>query len=116
MLTPATSYLAQVEGLLKTVGKQRASQSGQSDGAWTEDSSPGGAFVGGGGESSRFDRPRASSTEGVFAWMPPSPTENPPPTQHGELLGLGQFESLPPFEMIEELYVLTAPFHSQRNP
>jgi len=116
VLTPATSYLAQVEGLLKTVGKQRASQSGQSDGAWTEDSSPGGAFVGGGGESSRFDRPRASSTEGVFSWMPPSPTENPPPPQHGELLGLGQFESLPPFEMIEELYVLTAPFHSQRNP
>lgn len=26
----------------------------------------------------------------------------------GELLGLGQFESLPPFEMIEELYVLVS--------
>ncbi len=99
--------------MLKTVGKQRASQSGQSDGAWTEDSSPGGAFVGaGGGEPSRWDRQhQGSPTEGVFPWMPPSPGENQPARdipQGGELLGLGQFESLPPFEMIEELYVSTA--------
>ncbi|KAL2127491.1 hypothetical protein VTI74DRAFT_10634 [Chaetomium olivicolor] len=88
--------LAQVEGLLKNVGKQRASYSG-----WSEDSSPS-AF---GVEPSRPDRPQGSPQEG--AWVPLSPTDSPAGGDNahfGELLGLGQFESLPPFEMIEELH------------
>jgi hypothetical protein len=93
-----------VEGLLKTVGKQRASQSGRSDGAWTEDSSPG-AF---GAAASRPDRLQGSPRDGAMPWIPLSPTETPASGDHdqpGALLGLGQFERLPPFEMIEELYV-----------
>ncbi len=40
-------------------------------------------------------------------WDPMSPTDSPSSGDNaGELLGLGQFESLPPFEMIEDLYVL----------
>lgn len=41
-------------------------------------------------------------------WTPLSSTESPSSgdnAQKGELLGFGQFESLPPFEMIEDLYV-----------
>lgn len=93
-----------MEGLLKTVGKQRASQSAQSDGAFTEDSSPGTL----GGEPSRAERPRGSPLEGAMPWTPLSSTESPSSgdnAQKGELLGFGQFESLPPFEMIEDLYV-----------
>jgi hypothetical protein len=38
------------------------------------------------------------------SWTPISPTESPADTPpSNELLGLGQFESLPPFEMIEDL-------------
>ncbi|KAK4123274.1 hypothetical protein N657DRAFT_664318 [Parathielavia appendiculata] len=92
--------LAQVEGLLKSVGKQRASQSGRSDGAWTEGSSPG----------SRPDRLQGSPREGAMPWIPLSPRETPRGGDHaqspGELLGLGRFERLPPFEMIEELHTV----------
>ncbi|KAK4106146.1 hypothetical protein N658DRAFT_563073 [Parathielavia hyrcaniae] len=96
--------LAQVEGLLQSVGKsagkQRASQSGRSDGAWTEASSP----------ASRPDRLQGSPREGAMPWVPLSPRETPAGGDHaqspGELLGLGQFERLPPFEMIEELHTV----------
>lgn len=47
-------------------------------------------------------------------WIPLSPTESPANNdnaQFGQLLGLGQFESLPPFDMIEELYVRSPCIH-----
>ncbi|KAK4149833.1 transcriptional activator protein acu-15 [Chaetomidium leptoderma] len=95
--------LAQVEGLLKTVGKQRASQPAHSDGAPTADSSP----VVPGGQSSRPERLRGSPRDEPMPWIPLSPTGTPSSRdtpRSGELLGLGQFESLPPFEMMEDLY------------
>ncbi|KAJ4304032.1 hypothetical protein N0V88_001637 [Collariella sp. IMI 366227] len=90
--------LAQVEGLLKHVGKRPSHQ------AWSEGSSPS-AF---GGEPSRPDRPQGSPQEGGMPGNPLSPTDNSANgdnAQFSQLLGLGQFESLPPFDMIEELYV-----------
>lgn len=92
-----------MEGLLRTVGRQRVSQSARSDGA--EGSSP----IAPGGEPSQPGRPSQDSPRDTeTSWKPPSPTENPSGQNNapsGELLELGQFESLPPFEMIEELYV-----------
>lgn len=97
-----TRTSAQVEGLLKSVGKQRAGQAARSDDPWTEESSPGSH----GGEPSRPDRSRGSPQEGPMPWAPLSPTETPRSgdgSQPGELLDLGMFESPPPFEMIEDL-------------
>ncbi|KAK4238570.1 transcriptional activator protein acu-15 [Achaetomium macrosporum] len=95
--------LAQVEGLLRSVGKHRASQSSRSDGARTERLSPGAL----GRDDFRPDRLQGSPGEGEMPWFPLSP-DGSPQSRHraypGELLGLGQFESLPPFEMIEDLH------------
>lgn len=98
-----TRLLAQVEGLLKHVGKQRTSHSDRPDGGATGGSSPGAL----GEDSSLPDRLQGSPLEGTMQWFPMSPTDSPASgdnAQFGELLGLGQFESLPPFEMIEDLY------------
>lgn len=88
---------AQVEGLLKTVGQQRSSQTSRPNASGAGESPPGGE----GGENDG-----ASYPEPPVSWFPLSPIESPPKdngTSAGELLGLGQFESLPPFEMIEDL-------------
>ncbi|KAH6849737.1 hypothetical protein B0I37DRAFT_369719 [Chaetomium sp. MPI-CAGE-AT-0009] len=105
--------LAQVEGLLRSVGRQRVGTSAGSDGAWTDGSSPSAP----GGEFSRPPRPPQDSPRGKATLREPlSPTASPPSRGNpssGELLGLGQFESLPPFEMIEELH--TAFFATQQH-
>ena len=94
-----------MEGQLRIAGKQWASQSGRSDGgAWTEDSSPSTL----GGEPSRPERLPGSPRDRAMPCNTLSPTETPSSgnnnaAQSGALLGLGQFESLPPFEMIEDL-------------
>ncbi|EAQ91414.1 hypothetical protein CHGG_03349 [Chaetomium globosum CBS 148.51] len=97
---------AQVEGLLRTVGRQRVSQPARSDGPWTEGSSP----IAPGGEPSQPERPPRDSPRGrETSWKPSSPAGNPSDGDNaspGELLSLGQFESLPPFEMIEELHTI----------
>lgn len=89
-----------MEGLLRSVGKQRAGQPARPDAAGTEASSPGTL-------GARAERPRGSPPEGSAPWFPLSPTETPRSADDahpaGDLLGLGQFESLPPFEMIEDL-------------
>ena len=100
-----TRNLAQVEGILRTVGRQRAFHSARPDDAWTDGSSP----IAPGSEHSQPERsPRDGPRDGETSWKPLSPTGNPSGSNNapsGELLELGQFESLPPFEMIEDLYV-----------
>jgi len=95
---------AQVEGLLKTVHRPAASHFVRADGASTEGSSPS-TF---GSEPSRPEQPQGHPRGPAVPWKPLSPYDSPSSrdsAQPGELLGLGQFESLPPFEMIEDLYV-----------
>ncbi|KAL2168814.1 hypothetical protein VTG60DRAFT_6784 [Thermothelomyces hinnuleus] len=94
--------LAQVEGLLKTVHRPAAART---DGASTEGSSPS-TF---GGETSRPERPQAPPSEWAMPWKPLSPNTSSSggdDVRSGELLGLGRFESLPPFEMIEDLHAV----------
>lgn len=92
-----------MEGLLKTV--HRPAAAARTDGASTEGSSPS-TF---GGESSRPpERPQGPSSEQARPWKPFSPNASSSggdDARFGELFGLGRFESLPPFEMIEDLYV-----------
>jgi hypothetical protein len=94
-----------VEGLLKAVGKQRVQETaspnvGQIGGSSSVE--PGAENVG-----TCLPKPPQNEPAGMGgAWFPMSPTESAPKDgfyQHGELLGLGQFETLPPFEMIEDL-------------
>lgn len=101
--------------MLRTVAKppHATVHSARSDGTWTEDSSPS-AF---GGEPSRPERRHGSPRERAMPWNPAPPMAAPsgrvraPPA--GELVGLGQFETLPPFEMMEDLYVTpTSPLSS----
>jgi hypothetical protein len=99
-----TQTPAQVEGMLRTVGKQRASRSARSDGAGTEGSSP----LTLGRDTARSERFQSSPLEGPMPWIPHSSEESPSSGDNGqsrELLGLGRFESLPPLDMIEDLYV-----------
>ncbi|KAL2164079.1 hypothetical protein VTH06DRAFT_3293 [Thermothelomyces fergusii] len=96
--------LAQVEGLLKTVHRPAAART---DGASTEDSSPSTL----GGEPSRPERSQGPPAEWAMPWNDPSPnntatTSGADDVRSGELLGLGRFESLPPFEMIEDLHAV----------
>ncbi|KAK4249618.1 hypothetical protein C7999DRAFT_39281 [Corynascus novoguineensis] len=60
-----------------------------------------------GSEPSRPEQPQGLPRGPAMPWKPLSPNDSPSSrdsAQPGELLGLGQFESLPPFEMIEDLH------------
>ncbi|GAB1320116.1 Citrinin biosynthesis transcriptional activator ctnR [Madurella fahalii] len=98
--------LSQVEGLLRSVGKQRAGPASLPNAAWTEESSP--ADVGGENATSNFlGLLQSGRPDGAVPYSPLSPTESSPKEDGwfpGELIGLGQFESLPPFDMIEDLH------------
>ncbi len=101
-----TNLVAQVEGLLKDVGKgpnEKAAENVRASSTPSVDSPPGHPtefdFKYGWypdrrvGRSADFeDLPTAQDGESPRAWRPSS-----------ELQGLGQFETLPPTEMIEEL-------------
>ncbi|KAL1842395.1 hypothetical protein VTJ49DRAFT_5354 [Mycothermus thermophilus] len=92
--------LAQVEGLLRIVGKQRDGPSVLSNGVGTEGSSPG-------GQPGYSARPHGSPLEGAMSWIPTSPADSSSPgdsTRSAELLRLGRFESLPPSEMMDDLH------------
>ncbi|KAK4169531.1 transcriptional activator protein acu-15 [Cladorrhinum sp. PSN259] len=101
--------LAQVEDLLKGVGKSRSNQpsaSSTSSAPHSQPTSPGGL-------PAETTSPRL---DGVFSIWPsehasgwfsgPSPQDAPSKDENAswELLGLGQFERLPPTKMIEDLH------------
>ncbi|KAK0737103.1 hypothetical protein B0T21DRAFT_383152 [Apiosordaria backusii] len=109
--------LAQVEGILKNVSKRRASQeagpsasSGSQEQSQlpSQETSPSAGLE---ADTSHinFDELFSDPTfQDPSTWFSQpgaaegfSTTANDPP--HWDLLGLGQFESLPPFEMIEDL-------------
>ncbi|KAK4231582.1 transcriptional activator protein acu-15 [Podospora fimiseda] len=98
--------LAQVEDLLKGVGKSRAGQpSASSAGPSAPQSQP----TSPGGLGAEFN---SQNLDGCFSIWPSdqaSPWPSEPPAQDPnaaswELLGLGQFERLPPTQMIEDLH------------
>ncbi|KAK4179039.1 putative binuclear zinc transcription factor [Triangularia setosa] len=117
--------LAQVEGLLKNVSKRRASQEAGPSTTFgsqepsqqpSQESSP---LAGLEADTSHinldelFSDPSFQDPSAWFSQQPAAESfsataDNPPPW---DLLGLGQFESLPPFEMIEDLHDLFFSIH-----
>ncbi|KAK4143852.1 uncharacterized protein C8A04DRAFT_12022 [Dichotomopilus funicola] len=92
--------------MLRTVAQPPhvTAASARSDGTWTEDSSPS-AF---GAEPSRPEKRHGSPRERAMPWNPALPQAASSGRVHarptGELVDLGQFETLPPFEMMEDLH------------
>ncbi|KAL2270427.1 hypothetical protein VTJ83DRAFT_2611 [Remersonia thermophila] len=100
--------LAQVEGLLRIVGKQRDGLSvlsagagagaGTGTGPWSPGRQPGVSA-----------RRHGSPLEGSMSWIPTSPADSLSPGDSipsAELLRLGRFESLPPPEMVDDLHAI----------
>ncbi len=88
-----------MEGFLKNAGKQHGKSPGDAPstaespggplGDSSEETSPSSAFP---SQQPGFPLPQDENLRGASG-----------NARYGELLGLGRFESLPPFEMIEEL-------------
>ncbi|KAK4190125.1 transcriptional activator protein acu-15 [Podospora australis] len=105
--------LAQVEGLLKNVaGKQKLGTEASYHGSGSQQTSPG-AF----GEAVGVEfEGLFSSPQGTQSWFSKDGPSREPRPQSWELLGLGQFESMPPFQMIEELHTIFFETQNQFMP
>ena len=103
-----TRESAQVEGLLRNVGAQRVGNLTPSGISPVE--APSASARGNNASQSATGRSQGRPLERGVRWVPPSPSDTPRSANDpraGELLSQGQFEWLPPSEMIEDLYVVT---------
>ncbi|KAL2261763.1 hypothetical protein VTK26DRAFT_3404 [Humicola hyalothermophila] len=109
--------LAQVEGLLRTVSGQRDSFA---PGPSVPRASIPSFGAHHGGRPTRPEGVQRSPAEGSIPWSPSSSDIHSPSTSNnsptGELLGLGQFETLPPFEMIDDLHRIYLATHHKAIP